>query len=290
MIGRLGTMSAIAFATLAVPGVQQPVFRSAVDNVVVDVSVFDGRRPIAGLTAADFEVLDNGVAQTVIEASYEVAPIDVTLLLDVSGSVQGQQLRTLIRAASDVGRRLRPADRATLVAFNDRVRELTRDATGAQLITATAGLQASGDTSLYDALAFSLITDRPAGRRQMMIALTDGRDTMSVLDSHVALDAARRANVAVFFVVLSPTALPIALRASPMLESVATQTGGVVQVITGDADLSASFLRAFDDFRASYVVRYTATGVARGGWHEITIRVKRPNATVRARKGYFGAR
>ena len=48
-------------------------------------------------------------------------------------------------------------------------------------------------------------------------------------------------------------------------------------------------LRAFDDFRTSYVVRYTATGVTRGGWHDITLRVKRPpNATVRARKGYFG--
>jgi VWFA-related protein len=289
MIGRLGAIPAIAVATLAAPTPQQPVFRSAVDSVSVDVAVFDGRRPVSGLTAADFEVLDNGVAQTVLDASYEIVPIDVTLLLDVSGSVEGPFLRTLIRAASDVGRRLRPADRATLIAFNDRVRELARDATGNQLIKATAGIQARGDTSLFDALAFSLITDRPPGRRQMMIVLTDGRDTMSVLDSGVVLDAARRSNIAVFFVILGPR--PLTLLNPPILESVATQTGGVLQMITGDADLSVSFLRAFDDFRASYVVRYTATGVPRGGWHDIGIRVKRPNnATVRARKGYFGVR
>ena len=112
MITRLGTVAAMAFVAIAAAGAQQPVFRSAVDSVVVDVSVFDGRRPVANLTPADFEVLDNGVAQTIIDATYEVAPIDVTLLLDVSGSVEGQQLRTLVRAASDVGRRLRPADRA----------------------------------------------------------------------------------------------------------------------------------------------------------------------------------
>ena len=40
---------------------QQTVFRSVVDTVVVDVSVYANRRPVDGLTAADFEVLDNGV-------------------------------------------------------------------------------------------------------------------------------------------------------------------------------------------------------------------------------------
>jgi VWFA-related protein len=289
VIVRIAAASAIALAALAVPRAQQPVFRTAVDTVIVDVAVLDGRRPVSGLAAADFEVLDNGVPQTVIDASYETVPIDVTLLLDVSGSVEGALLRTLIRAASDVGRRLRPADRATLVAFNDRVRELARDATGRELIAATAGLRAAGDTSLHDALAFSLIADRPQGRRQMMIALTDGRDTMSVLDAPAVLDTARRSDTAMFFVVLSPTDLPPSLAKSPLIESLASLTGGAVQMLAGNADLSASFLRAFDDFRTSYVVRYTATGVKRGGWHEITIRVKRPaNATVRARKGYFG--
>jgi hypothetical protein len=50
------------------------------------------------------------------------------------------------------------------------------------------------------------------------------------------------------------------------------------------------FLRALDDFRTSYVLRYAAEGVARAGWHEIAVRVIKPGTRydVRARKGYGG--
>jgi VWFA-related protein len=50
----------------AAPGQQGPVFRSSVDIVHLDVSVFDkSRRPVLGLTQADFTVLEDGKPQTV---------------------------------------------------------------------------------------------------------------------------------------------------------------------------------------------------------------------------------
>jgi hypothetical protein len=54
--------------------------------------------------------------------------------------------------------------------------------------------------------------------------------------------------------------------------------------------LPRAFLRALDDFRSSYVLRYSPHGVAAGGWHEIAVRVTRPGRgyVVRARKGYVG--
>jgi hypothetical protein len=39
--------------------------------VLVDASVRRDNRPVVGLTAADFQVLDNGVPQTVEDASVE---------------------------------------------------------------------------------------------------------------------------------------------------------------------------------------------------------------------------
>ena len=39
---------------------QQALFHSAVSVVRLDVLATDGRRPLTGLTAADFEVRDNG--------------------------------------------------------------------------------------------------------------------------------------------------------------------------------------------------------------------------------------
>jgi len=42
---------------------QQPTFSSEIETVRIDVSVRQGRQALRGLTAADFEVLDNGVRQ-----------------------------------------------------------------------------------------------------------------------------------------------------------------------------------------------------------------------------------
>ena len=54
-------------------------------------------------------------------------------------------------------------------------------------------------------------------------------------------------------------------------------------------DLGPAFVRALNDFRTSYVLRYAIQGQAKAGWHELQVRVTRPGEyEVRARKGYFG--
>ena len=79
---------------------QAPVFRAGADVVSVEASVRRDRRAVIGLKSADFELLDNGVAQEITEVSYEKLPIDVTVLLDTSASVTGaalDQLRDALR-------------------------------------------------------------------------------------------------------------------------------------------------------------------------------------------------
>lgn len=56
------------------PSQGQPVFRAGVDVVQVDVSVLDrNRRPVRGLSAADFTILENGRPQEIVA----FVPIDV---------------------------------------------------------------------------------------------------------------------------------------------------------------------------------------------------------------------
>jgi hypothetical protein len=73
-----------------------------------------------------------------------------------------------------------------------------------------------------------------------------------------------------------------------MFRMVASATGGEVIVIDPGDDLSDAFLRAIDQFRTSYVLRYTPAGVPRAGWHDVTVTVPSGKYTVRARRGYSG--
>jgi hypothetical protein len=45
-------------------------------------------------------------------------------------------------------------------------------------------------------------------------------------------------------------------------------------------------LKALEEFRSRYTLRYERQGVSRAGWHEFDIRVRRPGVRVRARSGY----
>jgi hypothetical protein len=55
------TLAAVICAALSVGQTAKPNFTSGVEGVRVDVLVTDHGRPLTGLTAADFELRDNGV-------------------------------------------------------------------------------------------------------------------------------------------------------------------------------------------------------------------------------------
>jgi len=61
---------------------QTPRFRTGVAAVRVDALVTDGKRPVAGLTTANFELKDNGVTQRITEVQYESLPLNVICALD----------------------------------------------------------------------------------------------------------------------------------------------------------------------------------------------------------------
>ena len=72
----------IVMALVAAAGsllAQVPAFSSKVEAVRIDVLVTENGRPVRGLQAGDFDVLDNGVPQPVDLVSYEDIPLNVIL-------------------------------------------------------------------------------------------------------------------------------------------------------------------------------------------------------------------
>jgi VWFA-related protein len=286
------TLRLALLAAVAAGAAQQTPFRAGVDVVTLEVSVLDRNTPVAGLTARDFTVLDNGVKQAAEVASAEGMPVDVTLLVDVSGSMAAstEQIRSQLESASS---ELKADDRIRLVTFGWDAHEAVSWRPGSGSMSLEA-IRPGGGTSLYDALTATLMRSRRPGRAELAVVFTDAVDTSSaVTPRHVEELASRSDVLCHVFVVRSPEEVMVdAAIGRPdhrTLAQVTASTGGTLGVIGSDSHVSKGFLRALAGFRASYTLRYTLTGVARPGWHTLTVTLNRPGEfVVRARRGYFG--
>jgi VWFA-related protein len=182
------------------PGAQ--VFRTRGEAVRVDVLVTNGNRPIAGLTPADFEVLDNGVPQAIDVVTIEDVPFSVLFALDASESMEGGPLKDLKTAAAAAVETLRDADRAAVLTFSEELRHpaawLPK---GPALARAIDGVRAAGATALFDAaFAALMLRDPDPGRRGLVLVFSDGEDTSSWLPASAALDKASRTDAVVYSV------------------------------------------------------------------------------------------
>lgn len=281
--GRAALAALLAAAAVAAPSAQRATFSSRLEAVRVDVSVTRGGVPVRGLTAADFEIRDNGVPQDVQLVATEDVPIDLVLALDMSGSVSGERLAHL-RGASEVAvRALAREDRAALFTFGHRVSlrvPLTADVE--PLRDALELEEDGGNTAMIDA-TYAALAHADAGRgRALAIVLSDGVDTASWLTAASVIETARRVDAVLFGI---STGAP---RKTP-LDDLADASGGDLIRIESTAQLSAAIGRVMDAFRQRYLLSFVPAKVARPGWHTLDVRVKRRGLNVKARTGYFGS-
>jgi Ca-activated chloride channel family protein len=302
-------MAAAGAATLC--GAQQ--FTSRALAVRVDVLVTDGRQPVAGLTARDFGLKDDGVVQAIAQIDHEQLPLNLILVFDTSSSVAGARMRALLDAAQSLVGQLRDGDRVAVLSFASRVRLLTPLTPSRQQVRgALAAIEATGATSLRDA-AFAALALRGADPgRTLLLIFSDGDDTSSWLSRAQVVEAARRTDAVVYAVAVTreQTVTRVAV-ASPgwpgtagalqavrqdtvsvksagrFLEELTQESGGRILFATSDADLRGAFTRTLAEFRDRYVLSYTPEGVAATGWHRLDVTLKGKKGKVRARRGYF---
>ena len=155
-----------------------------------DFSFFDDHRPV----------------QSVIDFRRETdLPIELGLLIDVSGSVQSRFAFEQEAATGFLHHIIRPHfDKAFVVGFNKQS-HLTQDFTSnvAALSTGVARLHDGGGTALYDAIykackdkLLSEQSDRPV--RKALVVLSDGEDNQSEYTRAQAIEMAQRAEVLIY--------------------------------------------------------------------------------------------
>jgi VWFA-related protein len=283
---RLRLLAVVSLAMLALVPVRAQdaaVFRASVDAVTLSVSVRRGNRPVTGLEAGDFHLADNGVGQTLTALSYEKLPIDLTVLLDVSGSVTGAVLDQLRQAIGDLQRSLQAADRLRIVTFNMRIHRIfDGDAAAGPATAAFASLAGGGSSAVLDSIGVALAASAPQERRQLVVLLSDGKDSASILTPAMLIDIARRTSPTVSLVL----ATPLQRQPDPLYTELATETGGTVVSLRAGETLGDNLRSTLDQFRSSYVLSFVPAGVPRTGPHSLDVRVDRTGVEVRARRGY----
>jgi tetratricopeptide (TPR) repeat protein len=305
-------------ATPVPESTQRPTFRAAASGVVVDVSVFDGRKPVTGLTAADFEILDEGVPQPATVVSVDTIPLDVTLMLDVAQSAynlgDGQGLRQdaerAVRDLPPIVKLLRPVDRIRAIAVRSGTisEVIPMQPAGSARVPASLTAEVHIASALADGVTAALIHATPAERRHLVVIFTDGVDTSSAVTQErvreIALHADPLLHLARRFTTDELVQQKAGKAPGPLgrftlwptpptvIEDIVRAAGGDVRHAQPGESMVDDVRRVLERFRQSYVLHYQPVGVSDTGWHALTVRVKAKDSyQVRARRGYFaGAR
>lgn len=304
---RAAAICAVVASVVGTVVAQQQTFRTATDAVLVDVSVMAHNQPVTSLNRADFVLTDNAISQEIDDVGVVKLPIDVSLLVETGNDARFLGLsKTIQHDATLVQSLLQRDDRASLVTVDSQIR--FGEAPG------DPSLRGERGTRLLDAVCAALMARIDPGRRHLVVAITAGIDTHSLIPPSTRARILGKSESPVYFIggppipldetsfrpregMLSVSAPPGAIPFgdavlmgdySGPLHAIADATGGrYFELRKGDAFLDP-LRQAIENIRSQYVLRYRPQGVSSAGWHPLVVKMTKPgDFEIRARKGYW---
>jgi VWFA-related protein len=247
----------------------------------------DGR-PIRGLTAGDFQVVEEGRRQRVeaLKDGSELA-LSLGLLLDSSASMADVMRDVQIAAIDFLFLTLGEQDRAFLVDFDSEprlVQPLTGDleAVGRKIVR----LQPGGYTALCDALVYSLVQMQSVRGRRALVVLSDGVGREERVGYATCLRLAQQVGVPIYAIVLDRDGGE--RERSGRVESVATAVGGRVFYVESLENLGAVYRTIRDELDSQYVVTYYPSEEPDDDdFRHVEVGVPQPGLTARTVSGYW---
>ncbi|MEO7143131.1 MAG: VWA domain-containing protein [Bryobacteraceae bacterium] len=304
------------FALMALPcAAQNADIRVQVPLIVAPTTVLDGQSHfVDGLETQDFTLFDNGRPQW-IQNDIAFQPMSLAVAVQCGGNVRWalpkiQRIASVIDALM-VG----DGGEAAVIAFDDRVRTLqpfTKDSR--RIADALETLQVNdAQYRLFDGVerAVDLLKSRKAGRRRILLLLSESRDNGSGTKLVQALTNLQEANVSVYAVVMNhfgsvlsqnpsarvppPHAILLdqpliellrALRDDPVA-AFTHFTGGRQYSFLRQRALEDAITAVGDEVHGQYLLSYVPDNPGEDGYHEIHVTVDRPGLAVRSRPCYW---
>jgi Ca-activated chloride channel family protein len=298
-----------ACLTLAAAAPQQPVFRGGSDVVDVFVTVTDrDGRLVTGLGREVFEIRDEGQPQPITVFDNSPQPIRLVMMLDVSGSMEGN-LQLLRAAADQLFGRLREDDVVRVGTFGHDITispSFTRN-TDELRSALPRSIAPDAPTPLWRALdeALGALTGDGKGR-PVVLVLSDGKDSgltdfrHRMVSQAEIIDRARAEDVMVYAIGMRSRGVRpmqpglgrgglrdmlVADLPDPGLARVAQETGGGYTEVRYGQDLDAAFARVAEELHSQYLIGF-APPKRDGKVHDVEVRISQRGLTPRARKSY----
>jgi Ca-activated chloride channel family protein len=306
----VGVSLVVCLAAVTGAAVQQPpVFRGASDAVHAFVTVTDkDGRLVTTLSKDDFELRDEGKPQPITLFDNTPQPIRLIVMLDVSGSMEGN-LPLLRAGTQQLFARLRPDDVARVGTFGRDVvisPSFTHDPEELRRALPES-IAPDAPTPLWRALDDALTAfGSEGGARPVILVLSDGKDSpqfsfkQRMVSQAEIIERARREDVMVYAIGMRSRsrqpmqpgigrgglqAMMTAELPDPGLAIVAEHTGGGYAEIRYGEDLGAAFAKVADELHSQYLLGF-APPKRDGKVHEIDVRLAQRGMKARARKSY----
>ena len=245
--------------------------------------------PIPNLKQEDFSIFESGKQQKISAFNFASnLPFSVGMLLDHSGSMKPRIMAAKAAAIEFFHNILRPTDKAFFGAFAFDARNLApfvSDISSLEQQVNSSG-DASGGTSLYDAIVTGLYRFRSMQGRKALLVITDGEDTTSRLSYDEMLMYVRASRVPIYFI-------GVALGFSDMsgtskMKALAAETGGVAYFIKDVKQLKETYAQLEKELRSQYLISYYTESTKKDqNYRTVEVKVDRPGARVRTIRGFI---
>lgn len=288
---------------------QIPTFRKNVTVVTVQFTVKDKHGVLVpNLPKERFELFEEGRPEIIKYFSAVTdQPLTLGLLIDSSLSMEHTLAEEKVVAGGFLQKVLTPKDLAFVISFDisvDLLQDLTNDMhllraglEKARINTNTAGLAPMGNpgpvptaqvmkgTLLFDAayLASYEVLGRQSGRKAMVI-LTDGDDVGSKLRLKDAIEAAQKADVVSYVLLITDPRYPSNYGD---MNKLCEQTGGRVIEVRNPNKLDKAFAEIAAELRSQYSIGFSSDNPTNDGkFRRLEVKSK-DGFKVQARKGYY---
>jgi VWFA-related protein len=282
--------------------------RMDTDLVVIDVTATDKTGAfVRDLRLEEIQVFEDGRERNInfFAMNDEAAlsrPLAVVFALDLSGSLRLDEMTTLRHAAMKFTELMKGDSVFAALTFNHKVK-ITQDFTPdpAKIARAFERMDRfEGSTRIYDALDRAVtMLNRSAPRtrngrpvRRVVVVITDGFDSASIIDRRELIRRANDAGVTIYSVTLPSFALS---PADPSTRVITPLDASRIVDATGGQDFPANardftpiFKALAEEIRASYALAYYPDN-RDGKRHELRVKTSRPGIQIRANRTSYTA-